>query len=64
MNNKLVGNILIAGGLLLLVVSAAADMIGLGEGTVFGWKQVAGCVLGVLDIVAGALLNTRQPPSE
>ena len=63
MNNKLVGNALIAGGVLLLLVSATADMTGIGqEPNMFGWKQITGSVIGVLDIIAGVLLNNRQPP--
>ena len=63
MNNKLVGNVLIAGGVLLLLVSATADMTGIGQApNAFGWKQITGCVIGVLDVIAGVLLNNRQPP--
>ncbi len=62
-SNKLVGNVLIAGGILLLLVAATADMIGIGDPQgYFGWKQITGCVIGVLDIVAGVLINNRQPP--
>lgn len=61
-SNKLVGTVLIVGGVLLLLVSATADMLGVGDPQgYFGWKQITGCVIGVLDIVAGVLINQRQP---
>lgn len=61
-NNKLVGTVLIAGGVLLLVVSGSADLLGIGDPQgQFGWKQVTGCVIGVVDIAVGVLLNKRQP---
>lgn len=60
-NNKLVGTVLIAGGVLLLVVSASADLLGIGDPQgQFGWKQITGCVIGVIDIAVGVLLNQRQ----
>lgn len=61
-NNKLVGTVLIAGGVLLLLASATADMVGVGDPQgQFGWKQITGCVIGVIDIAVGVLLNKRQP---
>jgi hypothetical protein len=63
MNNKIVGSVLIGGGIVLLAVSAGADVLKLGEGTGFGWKQITGCVIGVLDVVAGLLLLNRKPPA-
>lgn len=61
--NRIVGNVLIAGGALLIVASITADLSGLGEGTAFGWKQITAVVLGLLDIMAGVLINRRQPPT-
>jgi hypothetical protein len=37
----------------LVVVSAAADTLGIGEGGGFGWKQVVGVIVGAA-LVAGA----------
>ncbi len=61
--NKIVGNVLMAGGVLLVLVAVTADLTSLGEGTAFGWKQLTGVVIGVLDVVAGVLINRRQPPT-
>lgn len=44
-------------GVLLGLVSAFADQIGLGApGSGFGWKQLLGLVLGVILLVAGVIL--------
>jgi hypothetical protein len=50
------GAILLALGALLLVLSALADPIGIGEGGGIGWKQIVGMVVGAAAIVFGALL--------
>jgi hypothetical protein len=50
------GAILLALGALLLVLSALADPIGIGEGGGIGWKQILGMVVGAAAIVIGALL--------
>lgn len=44
-------------GVLLALVSAFADQVGLGApGSGFGWKQLLGLVLGIILVVAGVLL--------
>jgi sulfite exporter TauE/SafE len=44
-------------GVILAIVSALADQIGLGAPTsTFGWKQLLGLVLGILLVVAGVVL--------
>jgi hypothetical protein len=50
------GAILLALGALLLVLSALADPIGIGEGGGIGWKQILGMVVGAAAIVIGALV--------
>jgi hypothetical protein len=47
--------VLLAGGCVLVAVSALADEIGVGEGSGVGWKQVVGMVVGVAAIAVGAL---------
>jgi hypothetical protein len=50
------GAILLALGVLLLVLSALADPIGIGEGGGIGWKQILGMVGGAAAIVIGAFV--------
>jgi len=57
MNRKLVGSIVTAIGAVLLVLSALADPVGLGEGGGFGWKQTAGVIVGAVVVVVGLALS-------
>jgi len=40
-------------GVLLFVVSLAADAVGIGEGTGIGWKQITGAVIGAVIAAIG-----------
>ena len=53
--------VLIVLGVVLLVVSLAADIIGIGNGTGFGWKQILGAIVGVLVAVGGGWLAPNKP---
>ena len=60
MERRQLAYLIAAVGALLVVVSALADPIGIGEGGGFGWKQAAGIVVGgVLIAVGGWLLYAR-----
>ena len=49
-------------GFAILIVSAGADVIGLGKAaTAFGFKQIAGCVAGAFVAVVGAFLILQRP---
>jgi hypothetical protein len=53
---------LVALGAVLVILSALADPIGIGGGDSFGWKQVAGVVVGALAVLLGLwLLFLRRP---
>lgn len=56
MDRKLVGGIVIAVGVALLVLSALADPIGVGDDGGFGWKQATGVIVGGVVIVIGLAL--------
>jgi hypothetical protein len=56
MERRQVGYVLLALGAALLVVSALADPIGIGEGGGFGWKQTVGVIAGALVAAAGGWL--------
>jgi len=60
MDHKLVGGIVIACGAVILVLSALADPIGLGEGGGFGWQQTVGVLVGALGVVGGFVLMYLQ----
>jgi hypothetical protein len=61
MDRKLVGGVVTAAGVALLVLSALADPIGLGEGGGFGWKQTTGVIVGAVVVVVGlALMYVRR----
>lgn len=54
---RMLSIVMIVVGLVLAVVSAFADQIGLGTpGTVFGWRQLLGTVVGIAILIAGAIL--------
>ena len=53
MSKKHLGTLLIILGVLLAIVSLLADMLGIGNGTGLGWKQILGAVVGGLIAVGG-----------
>jgi hypothetical protein len=55
------GAILLALGAVVLVISALADPIGIGEGGGLGWKQIVGIVVGAAAIVIGAVWMRARP---
>ena len=63
MSKRTLGILLIVLGLLLLVVSLAADLIGLGNGTGLGWKQLLGAAVGVLIMLGGLWWMRRKTNS-
>jgi hypothetical protein len=68
MDRRWKGYALAAVGALLVVVSALADPLGIGEGGGFGWKQTVGVVVGALLFVVGGWLaysrRVQAPASE
>lgn len=53
MNQKTLGVVLLVVGVLLVLVSAAADTLGIGGAPGFGWKQITGVVAGVVTAALG-----------
>ncbi len=67
MNGRLLAGALILVGVALALVSGLGDLIGIGaEESTFGWKQIAGLVVGVLLLAAGIamLLAARRPEDD
>jgi hypothetical protein len=54
---------LIGIGVLLLLIAALADPLGLGRNPGFGWRQGLGVVIGALLALAGVYLRRRKPSS-
>ena len=60
-NKKTVGIALLAVGVIVLIVSLAADAIGIGGAAdAFGYKQIIGAVVGVIVAVVGFVLYSRK----
>jgi hypothetical protein len=63
MSRKTLGIIVAVVGVALIVISALADVIGVGDGDGFGLLQIAGVVVGALGAVFGGLAAFREPTS-
>lgn len=53
MNRKTTGVVVLVVGVLLFLVAATADTLGIGGAPGFGWKQITGVVVGVVAAAAG-----------
>jgi hypothetical protein len=61
MSNKTIGIALLVLGLVIVVVSAAADPLGLGGGNVvFGPQQIIGTVAGAIVAIVGLILALKK----
>jgi hypothetical protein len=56
MNKRTVGFVLVFLGLVMLVVSLAADILRLGNVAGIGWKQILGAVVGAVVALGGVWL--------
>jgi hypothetical protein len=57
---RVVGAVVFVVGVLILLVSALADVLGLGaSAAVFGYRQIVGSLVGAVIVVAGAALYWR-----
>jgi hypothetical protein len=57
MQNRLFSWVVIGVGVLLALISALANPLGLGLHPGFGWKKTLGVVVGALIVVAGLYLR-------
>lgn len=60
MSSKRVGLVVALVGLIVLVVAAAADPLGVGGAAGFGWKQILGVVVGAV-LAAIGVSRLRSP---
>ena len=61
MSARTQGGILVLVGVVVLLVSATADILGIGGFPGVGWKQLAGIAAGVAVAASGMLLLRRRP---
>lgn len=60
MNNKTLGTALLAAGVILLLASLTADVLGFGtDPAAFGIRQIVGTVLGVVAVAVGFFLRSK-----
>lgn len=59
MNRKTWSTVLLAAGVVLLLLSLLADVIGLGASSAFGYRQIAGMVVGIIGAIAGYVLSRK-----
>lgn len=59
-NKKTIGIVLLVAGIIALGLSLAADAIGIGSQTGFGWQQIAGTVAGAVVTAVGLFLTLRS----
>jgi hypothetical protein len=57
---KTLGIVLLVAGLLILVVSLAADPLGIGGNPIFGRNQIIGTIVGVIVTGVGVILRSRK----
>jgi hypothetical protein len=59
MSKKAQGVVLLVVGVLLFLLSLAADPLGVGAAPGLGWKQIVGAVIGVVLAGAGMTLQRK-----
>ncbi len=57
---RTIGLALLIGGIVFLIISVAADAIGLGRDPGFGSQQTAGTAVGAIVAIVGAVLMRRK----
>ena len=58
---KTLGIILLVVGIVILVLSLTADLIGIGRTPGFRHQQITGTVIGAIVMVVGLILTLRKP---
>ncbi len=57
---RTIGLALLIGGIIVLIISVAADAIGVGRDPGFGYDQTAGTAAGAIVAIVGAILMRRK----
>ena len=61
MSKRMLGVVFIILGVIVLIISLAADALGIGTVTGIGWKQILAAIIGALVALLGVLLAFRNP---
>jgi hypothetical protein len=64
MPQKIVGSVLLIVGIVLIVASLLADVVGVGAQPGIGGRQTTGLILGIVIGIAGFVLRRRTAPKE
>ena len=59
-NTKTIGIILLVIGVVILVLSLVADIVGFGSSLSFGYKQIIGIIVGTIMTIAGLILMIKK----
>ncbi len=62
MSRRTLGIVVATAGAVLVLISALADVIGIGDATEFGLRQFSGVLGGVVAMVVGGLAARRPRP--
>ena len=63
MSQSTLGFVVAAIGVIVVVVSVLADPLGIGSSDTFGWRQIAGVVIGATIAVGGIVMAMRAADS-
>jgi hypothetical protein len=58
-NKKLISNVLLVAGIILLALSLLADVIGIGSVPGFGYNQMVGTVVGAIGAIVGYFMSRK-----
>jgi hypothetical protein len=61
MSKRTIGIVLVIVGVIVLIVSLAADVIGIGNEAGIGWIQLLGAAVGVVVVLGGGWLALSKP---
>lgn len=57
---KIAGIVLLVLGIVILILSLIADLVGIGVSPMFGYRQIIGTVAGVIVAAVGLVLALRK----
>ena len=59
-NKKTIGIVVLVVGIIVLLLSLVADLIGIGRTPIFGSNQIIGTIVGIIVVVVGLVLAFRK----